>query len=212
MGAKFNIEDIDLDILYRFMEKGSVKEVPPEIMYYLELLEKIYSLSHKIDKFGSKEMIVKHLIISEKLSKYKASQLYDEAMEYFYVDQRISKKAFRNMYASKLDKILNLAFVTYKGASDLKGIASITKEIRAFRQLDIEDNEEENPLDEKPWTITSMVPEDVGIESVDRNELIEYVNSIPELNPVVKDKILRDASVLTPKLIMNDQENPYKTE
>lgn len=217
MGKKVNIDDISLDILYSYMQSGSDVHVPEEILYYLELLEKIYSMMQRIDKFGSRDMIVKHLVISEKakgkeISRYKALQLYYDAMEYFYADSKVSKAVHRNMLADKLEKLLNVALVTYESASDLKGISSLVKEISILRQLNKEDVIDENPLDNKPFVLYSINPEDVGIDGVDQKELIEYVEGLPELNAIVRDKILRDANVKTPKLIMNEQENPYKTE
>jgi hypothetical protein len=39
----------------------------------------------RIDQFGSKEAIIKHLMMAKKytLSRYKAAQVCDEAQEYF---------------------------------------------------------------------------------------------------------------------------------
>lgn len=215
---KVNIEDITLDHLYQFMERGSIVDVPEDILYYLELLEKIYSMMRRLDKYGSRDVIVKHLMISEKLkenelSRYKAVQLYYDALEYFYADTKVSKNTYRNMLADKLEKLLNVAIVSYGGASDLKGITALTKEIRLLKQLDKEDAIDENPMDQKPFNLYSMNPEDVGIDKVDRNELIEFVENLPELNPKMKEKILRDANAMKqPKLLMDEQENPYKNE
>lgn len=214
--AKYNLDTISLDDLYRFMGKGSILHVPEEIMYYLELLEKIYSMMRRIDKFGSREVIVKHLIVSEKakgneISKYKATQLYYDTLEYFYADTKVSKEAYRNMLADKLEKILNVALVTYSDAGDLKNIAALSKELRLLKQLDKEDPkiEEEN---RKPLTVFSINPEDVGIESIDRKELIEFVDNIPNMNEKMREKVLQDASIKMPKLLQNEQEDPYKSE
>lgn len=217
MAKKVNIEDITLDHLYKFMERGSVVNVPEDVLYYLELLEKIYSMMRRIDKYGSRDIIVKHLIISEKskgteLSRYKAIQLYYDALEYFYADTKVSKDTYRNMLADKLEKVLNVAIVSYSGASDLKGISALAKEIRLLKQLDKEDVVEENPMGNKPFNLYSINPEDVGIDKIDRNELIEFVENLPELNPKMKEKILRDATMKQPKLLMDEQDNPYKNE
>ena len=98
------IDNIGLDDLKEFLETGNPDNAPEAIVQYIELLTRIHGMTLRIDKFGSKEAILKHLIAFEGLSRYKASLVYNETLEYFYTDKEVSKKAWRNFYASIMDQ------------------------------------------------------------------------------------------------------------
>ena len=93
------INKVELSDIYEFMETGNPDNAPESIVEYLEILNKVYGMTLRIDRFGSKEMVIKHLMVAEKIagekiSRYKAAQLYNEAIEYFYNYKKVSKTAF----------------------------------------------------------------------------------------------------------------------
>src|SRR5690606_8233938 len=99
-----SIDDLTLSDLYDFLEFGSINNAPPNIVEYVQVLDKIRGMHLRIDKFGSKEAIIKHLIVFEGYSRHKANSLYEDSLEYFYSDSKISKNAWRNIIAEKMMK------------------------------------------------------------------------------------------------------------
>ena len=81
-----SLDDVTLDQLYDFMEHGSIKNAPPEIVDYLLLLDKTMGMIRRIDIYGNKEAVIKHLVLADGLSPYKAKKIYSETIEYFHVD------------------------------------------------------------------------------------------------------------------------------
>ena len=63
-----SLDDVTLDQLYDFMEHGSIKNAPPEIVDYLLLLDKTMGMMRRIDIYGNKEAVIKHLVLADGLS------------------------------------------------------------------------------------------------------------------------------------------------
>lgn len=111
-------EDITLREIYAFMEGGNPDNAPKEIVEYLELMDKIRGMHLRIDRYGSHEAIIRHLITVENIPRLKARRIYEETLEYFYCDSYVSKKAWRNIYAGMVDKAINFIFLTMKDPND----------------------------------------------------------------------------------------------
>lgn len=201
------IEQIDIQDIYEFMEKGNVDNAPPEIVQYLHLLDKIRGMLIRIDQFSSDEVIVKHLMIVDGLTRYKAKKIIDETREYFYRDSVVSKQAWRNIYAEKADKMLNFAMQTVKDAKDaiavIKSIADVVDKIRDLNTVDAPELSEEmfKPM-MKVYTLDASVTE--FTVPADRNKLAKLIEALPELTEREKDRIKQEALV-TPLTIFPDE-------
>ena len=136
------INEISLDHIYDFMEKGNLNNAPEEIVLYLELLDKIRGMFLRIDVFGTKESIVKHLMLVDKISRYKAMQLCDEAQQYFYSDSKISKQAWRTIYAEKAEKMINFAMQTVKNPTDAAKVVKMLLDVAELRGINLPEQEE----------------------------------------------------------------------
>ena len=208
------IDQIDLQDIYEFMEKGNVLNAPPEIVAYLELLDKVRGMLLRIDQFASDEAIVKHLILVDKLSRYKAKKIIDETREYFYRDSVVSKQAWKNIYAEKADKMLHFAMLTAKDTKDaiavIKSIADIVDKIRDLNTPDIEQLPEElfKPM-MKVYTLDASVTE--FTVPADRNKLAKLIDAFPELTEREKDRIKQEALVTKLTIFPNEQENVRKS-
>lgn len=201
------IEQIDIQDIYEFMEKGNVDNAPPEIVQYLHLLDKIRGMLIRIDQFSSDEVIVKHLMLVDGLTRYKAKKIIDETREYFYRDSVVSKQAWRNIYAEKADKMLNFAMQTVKDAKDaiavIKSIADVVDKIRDLNTVDAPELSEEmfKPM-MKVYTLDASVTE--FTVPADRNKLAKLIEALPELTEREKDRIKQEALV-TPLTIFPDE-------
>lgn len=201
------IEQIDIQDIYEFMEKGNVDNAPPEIVQYLHLLDKIRGMLIRIDQFSSDEVIVKHLMLVDGLSRYKAKKIIDETREYFYRDSVVSKQAWRNIYAEKADKMLNFAMLMAKDTKDaiavVKSIADVVDKIRDLNTVDAPELSEEmfKPM-MKVYTLDASVTE--FTVPADRNKLAKLIEALPELTEREKDRIKQEALV-TPLTIFPDE-------
>jgi hypothetical protein len=113
-----DLRDIELDEIYDFIENGIPTDDKSETMIYMLEMDKVRGMALRIDKYASKDAIVNHLIKVDKYSRYFATKLYNNTMEYFYCDTTISKTAWRNIYAEKMEKVINFSIHVMKDASE----------------------------------------------------------------------------------------------
>lgn len=206
------IDHLNLSDIYEFIETGNPDDAPEDIVAYLELLNKVYGMTLRIDKFGSKEMVIRHLIITENLSRYKAALIYNEAIEYFYNDTEISKKAWRNFYASIMDQAINFARRTMKDPSDSKKIVDMAKvALEARGAFDAEKEVIPDELFRTPFIVYTCDAEMLGMPKVDRNKLAKQIDAYPELSEKEKTHIKREAQILPIKIFPNEQEDARKS-
>lgn len=207
------INEISLDHIYDFMEKGNLNNAPEEIVLYLELLDKIRGMFLRIDVFGTKEAIVKHLMLVDKISRYKAMQLCDEAQQYFYSDSKISKQAWRTIYAEKAEKMINFAMQTVKNPTDAAKVVKMLLDVAELRGINLPEQEElPAELFQPPWVIYSADAEFLGLETkANRHRLAEMIDAFPELTEKQRVQIKREAQILPIKVFPNEQEDGRKS-
>jgi hypothetical protein len=206
------IEDIDLTDIYEFMERGDVRNAPEHIVKYLSLLDAARGMMLKIDKYSNDEMIIKHFILVENISRYKAKKIIDEAREYFYKDKVVSIQAWRNIYAEKAEKALNFAMLQMKDVKDATAVIKAIKDIFDIRGGNLEEKEElPEELFQKQMIVYSTNAEELGLPKVDRNRLKEFIDKkIPELSEKERDRLYQEADIIPFKTFLNEQENPRK--
>lgn len=211
------IDKINLSDIYEFMETGNPENAPEGIVQYLELLSKIYAMTLRIDKFSSKEMVIKHLVMVEKIdgkpiSRFKASQLHSEVMEYFYNDLEVSKKAHRNYYASIMDQEINFARLTQKDGADAKRIVEMAEKAANMRGVFDEEIEElPEELFRTPFIVYTCDAELLGLPKVDRNKLSAQIDAYPDITEKEKMQIKSEAQIIPIKIFRNEQEDARKS-
>lgn len=207
-----NIENVDLQDIYEFMERGNPKNAPQHIVDYLDLLDKVRGMIIRIDQFGSKDIVVKHLMVTNDLSRYKASQVYDEAVEYFYVSQRVSKSAWKNVYADKMDKMINVSMQLVRNVDDARKVVQMLKDVGDMREVHVPDLERlPEELFKAPIVVYSLDPEELGLPKANRQRLAEIIDQIPELTEKERIRIKQEAQALPIKVFPDEQENPRKS-
>jgi CRISPR/Cas system CSM-associated protein Csm2 small subunit len=206
------IDQINIKDIYEFMESGNPANAPAHIVEYLELLDKVRGMFLRIDKFGNRDMIIKHLMTAEKLSRFKAAQVCDEAREYFYSETRISKQAWKNIYADKMEMMINFAMQTVKDVSDAQKVVKMLMDVAVIRGIN-EPEVEEIPAEvfQPPFVVYSCDAEFLGMPKVNRQKLGEMIDKFPELTEKEKIQIKREAMVLPIKLFPNEQEDARKS-
>lgn len=206
------VEDIDISHIYNFMENGRSDNAPQEIIDYLHLLDKVHGMCQRIDIYGSKEAVVKHLVTVDKLSRLKANKVYEESREYFYRDSNISKAAYINIYAEKMEKLIAFAMLTMKDSSDAAKIAKMIVDVAKVRQLDVPDKEElPAELFRAPFIVYTSNAEELGMPKADRNKLAKIIDELPDVSEKAKMQIKREAEILPLNVFPDEQEDARKS-
>lgn len=211
------INEVTLDDIYDFIETGNPDNAPEHIVEYLELLTRVDGMIRRIDKFGSKNAVVKHIVLVEKLfgqklSYYKASKIYSEAIEYFFSDAEVSKKAWGNFYANIIDQEINFARQIKKDGQDSKRIVDMAKVAAEIRGVFEEDKEElPDELFRKQFVVYSTKAEELGLPKVDRNRLKEIIDTkIPDLSEKEKLRIYQEADIVQFEVFPDVEKDPRK--
>lgn len=210
------IDQVNIRDIYDFMETGNPKNAPEHILDYLELLDLVRGMFLRIDQFGSKESIIKHLMTAPKykLSRYKAAQVCDEAQEYFYRDSKISKDAWRNIYAEKMEKMINFAMLRVNDVNDAQKVIKMLLDASVLRGVN-EPDKEELPAEvfQAPFVVYTWDTEALDMPKVNRQKLAEMIDNYPELTEKEKIRIKQESLIpgFPLKIFPDEQENPRKS-
>lgn len=202
-------ESIALCDIHDYIENGDITTVPIHIRAYLDLLEKVRDMKRRPREYATKNHIVKHLVKVNELSLYMANKIYDDCIEYFYLDSSISKQAYRNLYAEDQDEDIALARLAADGIEDLDRISKMREKAYKFRQLDVPDVEDfPSELFDRPWKLYTMDPEQVGIPKADRREVSARIDGYTELTELEKEILKREAGALPNRILLQAHEDP----
>ena len=207
--------DYNLDDLYEWIETGRSQTAPEELFQYANLLDKIRGMMLRKDIYGNKEAIIKHLVnFDENLkgNRYKANQFYAESIEYFYTQDNISKKAWRNLYAEDLDKAYDLAISLAQSTADVEKASKIKERAAKVRALDqVDPPEIPKHLFTKPNKVYTMDMNMFEIGSEDRHEAIEWIEENgKKLTAKAIDRIKQEMGASKIKLFLDEAEDPRK--
>lgn len=208
--------DYELSDLYEWIEEGQPSAVPEAFVAYVNLLDKIRGMMLRHDIYGSKEAIIKHLIAFEpelKGSRLKATQYYNESIEYFYSDNQISKGAWRNLYADELDRAYNFAISIAETTADVEKASKIKERAAKMRGL-----EKEDPVQfpdealQKPFKIYTMdMDKHFELPNEDRKAIELWIDeNTKELTEKARERIKQEALILPVKVFQDEEEDPRK--
>lgn len=207
--------DYTLSDLYEWIELGRSQNAPEELFEYVNILDKIRAMRLRKDIYGSKDAIIKHLINFEpslKDNRYKANLLYSESIEYFYSDENISQRAWKNLYAEELDKAYDLAIALAQSTNDIEKASRIKEKAAKIRGLD-KDEPEKIPdnLFNRPYKIYTMDMNQFEIGSEDRDAAVAWIEENgKKLSVKAIDRIKQEMGATKIKLFLDEAENPRK--
>jgi hypothetical protein len=207
--------DYNLDDLYEWIENGKSAVVDESFMKYVELLDKVRSMMLRKDIYGNKETIIRHLITFEpelQKNKHRAAQIYSESIEYFYTQDTISKKAWRNLYAEDLDKAYDLAIALAETSSDVDKATKIKERAAKIRALDqVDPPEIPKNIFSRPNKVYSMDMDLWEIGSEDRNDAVAWVEENgKKLSLKQIDRIKQEIGATKIKIFQDETEDPRK--
>lgn len=204
-----NFDDIELDDLLEFLETGSPKNVPPKLLAYMQMLEKIWGMYCRMFEFPNKESIAKHLVIVDKLHRYQAVKLINDALNYFSAENHLPKTTWKNLIADKMLKSFTAAIRLAKNSRDFLDSVKILKEMAVVLQLDKDDIlEMEEDLMKQIQVLTTDISM-FGEQPEDRRAIAQFIDDLPDVPEKIKEAAKAEVDGL-PFRFLNFEENPRK--
>lgn len=196
-GRKPDIDfnSINPTMLSSILKTGSLVNLPYEYQEYYSIMEKVRDLRAKAvynGKLITKGGIIRLLQNTHQLSMFEARRVYDDALNFFYVQDNVKPQAFANLYADQLD--------------DAAAIALKTNQLETFERLKMsaaklrgcfEKKAPEIPEGayQKQVVIYSLSPKDIGVEPQDKKEVERFLDSLPDIPAIKMQRAKSDAGV-----------------
>jgi hypothetical protein len=193
---KTNVED-----LKHLIETGEPGSLSARQLTYFEQLDYIRTLHNRWD---SKPFISNAVRLKwPEVSRKQAVKLYEDCINFFYLDNDVKIEAWRNVYAERLDNLSCLAIelddleearLCIVKAADVRGLYRETIQPIPAELLD------------RRTIVYDMDIEKLGIPKVDRRELAAFIDNL-DLTQKEKQKCKSDAMIEgTPfELIIDDE-------
>lgn len=127
------------------------------------------------------------------LSDWMARQVYADSLNFFYTQDNVRPQAFANLYAEKAENWANTVFLM-GNVKEAKNLLKLAAELRGCYK----DQQAEIPeelLSQKSTVIYTTSRKDLGVPEIDRKELEEFIDAIPEIPVIVRENIKEDARI-----------------
>ena len=178
----------ELHELQAFMNSGQTS-LPEHMQKYLEHLDTIRSMHQK---YNSKRFIINYLVASNHVTRQEALRWYSDAINFFYLNNEITKEAWRNVYAEKLEDAASVAW----HLNDMETFSRNIIRAADLRQLNKEDPPT-LPADfyDRRTIIYSTDISKLGIKRESRVKLAEFIDAL-DITELEKDDARKDAGIL----------------
>jgi hypothetical protein len=204
------LEDITLEDINIFIDSGDRDNAPAHIVEYLQLMEKTRNMFQKVNRFGSRDNIINHLVKVDGLTRHLASQVYDDMQEHFYCERKISRDAWRHIIAEKQEKLINTGIMLAKDTKDLTQLVKALNDMAKTLRLDQPDPIQLDEEAVKPWIIYDIDADRMGMPHVSRSKLKEQIAQLPDITDKQRRHLMEQALVLPLKLFVEDKDNAFK--
>ena len=176
--SRIDFDKVDINQIQRILSTGTLEALAPDEREYYSLMEMVRGLRARMrinGKLVTKAGIIR-LLKSEPygLSDWMARQVYADSLNFFYTQDNVRPQAFANLYAEK----------AVNWAAELRG---------CYKDQQAEIPEE--LLSQKSTVIYTTSRKDLGVPEIDRKELEEFIDAIPEIPVIVRDNIKEDARI-----------------
>ena len=145
-------------------------------------------------KYGRRNT-VEFFVKTYGLKHARASEMYDEAINLFYSDRNVDKKALRIKKAEFLEDLARAAFANAETAKDIEVASNIEMKAAKLRGLDQPDPEK-LPAEafRRPVRVFSLDPSDVGLPMLNRNTIAKQIDAL-EIPEADKSRLRKDARI-----------------
>ena len=197
--SRINFEAIDSHQIERILKTGNLESLTPSEREYFNLMKLARDLNARMMTPGGERIVTKSGIIkllksdAYGLSDWMARQIYTDALNFFHSADGVTTPAWSNTYAERLDNLAKIAAASGK----LKEAKSYLIEAAKLRGC-YNDEAPEIPqelLDAAPVTIYTADPESLGAPKADRKEIDAFIDSIPDIPEISRQRIKEDAGI-----------------
>lgn len=195
--TRIDFERIDLSLITRLLSTGDLEALPEAERAYYELMEMVRGLRARMRYNGkviTKAGIIK-LLKSDiyGLSDWMARQVYADSINFFYTDDNIRPEAFANLYAEKMEKWADAVFLMGKGEEASRILERAAKLRMRFASTETEIPED--LLNRKQLVLYTTNRSDLGVPDTDRRELERFIDEIPDIPVIVRDRLKEDSQI-----------------
>lgn len=205
--SRIDFEAIDRFQIERILSTGNLDSLTPAERDYYDLMELVRGLRARMIFPGGRKIVTKagiiRLLKSEQygLSDWMARQIYADAINFFYSDDGVRPRAWAALYAEKLEKWADLAATS----GNMKTAANLIERAAKLRGC-FDDPAPEIPeelLKQSPIEIYTTDAESMGAPKADRAEVDRFIDSIPDIPIVHRERIKEDAGIKKRNLLNN---------
>lgn len=195
--TRVDLDEINLSQITRILMSGNLDALSPGEREYYSLMEMVRGLRAKMrhnNKVITKAGIIK-LLKSDVygLSDWQARQVYADSLNFFYAQENVRPEAFANLYADKLEKWADAAFLMGKEKEAGALIEKAAKLRGCYEKKETEIPEE--LLNQKQTVVYTTKRSDLGVDDIDRKDLEEFIDAIPDVPRIVQDNVKMDAGI-----------------
>lgn len=204
------LEGLHFSILQDWVDKGRTEKLPEGMDRYLEQIDYANRLWRSAN---SPQTIIKKLATTYKeLNIMTAKSRYEDAMVWFYLDDKISQEAWRNVIFEKQMQIVDAAIRSATCVDDYNKASMILQ--RAYKAKGLHELEEEKIPEgafNRPIKVYSLDTSDfIDLpQNTNRNLLGQYIDEM-NLTEQQRVKIKRDAGIAPKELFENGQKEDHR--
>lgn len=180
-----------LEQLNDYIQSNGQLDVTIEEQIYIDALIFMRDMDGIYGRRATVDFFVKHF----KLKYQRASEMYDEAVNLFFGDRNVNKKALRHKFAERLEQAAQVVAMNAETPKDWEIFGNLTVQAGKMLELDKQDPEK-LPAGAylKPVNVYTLDPDMVGLPSINRNTLAAEIDALDQPE-AVKSSIRQDAMI-----------------
>ncbi len=197
--SRINFEAIDSHQIERILKTGNLESLTPSEREYFNLMKLARDLNARMMMPGGERIVTKSGIIkllksdAYGLSDWMARQIYADALNFFHNEDGVTTRAWSNIYADRLDNLAKIAAASGK-LKEARGYIVEAAKLRGCYDDEAPGIPQEL-LDAAPVTIYTADPESLGAPKADRKEIDAFIDSIPDIPEISRQRIKEDAGI-----------------
>lgn len=196
--SRIDFDRIDPSAIDRILDHGDFSVLTPEEQEYYRFMEMVRGLRARMLMPGGRKVTTKAAIIrllktTYGLSDWMARRIYDDTLNFFYSNSSVSPRAWSNLYAEKLEKMADLAFSSGRIKEGRALLGDAAKLRGCFDDVTPEIPQE--LLEPRTAIIYTADATSLGAPAADRKELEAFIDSIPDVPELVRDRVKEDAGI-----------------
>lgn len=193
------------NILQDYLASGCAIQLTDEEREYYNALLSLVNIHRK---YGKENAIAFLMHAPFNCSRLKATAMYGEAVNLFYLNENIEREAHRNMIFDNLQKAALVVLQNATSSEDFEVYGRLLTQAAKIKGLDRPDPDKPKEITEKPIVIYDLKSEAVGLPSADRKRLGIQIDALMDIPAREKVRLKRDAGIEDVDIeeILDDQE------